>query len=783
MGKFGLSQPVPRTEDPRLLTGKGRFAGDVSLPGQVYALFLRSPHAHAHIAGIDTAAAATAPGVLAVYTGADVTAAGLGDLPCAVPVKHRDGAKAPRPGRPLLARDRVRFVGDTVAMAVAETVEQAKDALELIAVDYRPLPAVAVIEDAILDKAPRLWEGAPGNVAFFWQRGDEGAVNEAFDRAGHVTRIELVNNRLVPCAMEPRAVVGDYHPASGRYTLYTSSQGAHQTKAILAKHTLKVAEEAIHVIVGDVGGGFGTKIFHYAEEALALWAAKQLGRPIKWTGDRAEAFTCDTHGRDQRNRAEAALGADGRILALRVHTFANMGAYLNRFGPANPSLMTGSMLSGAYAIPAIHAVCEGIYTNTVPVDAYRGAGRPEATYLIERLMDAAAGELGLQPDEIRRRNFIRPDQMPYTTASGPTYDCGDFARNMDDAMTAADWTGFDARRADAAKRDRLRGIGMSTYVEICGFEDEEATVHFLEDGTVEILIGTQSTGQGHETAYAQIAADGLGVPIEQIRVVQGDTDRIPFGKGTGGSRSLPVGGPALHNAVVALIDRGKVFASHLLQARGQDIRFADGQFTVAGSGRAIGITQLARAARHMENLPPGEMLPELRAVARYASKASTFPNGCHICELEIDPETGAVELAAYHVVDDFGTIVNPMLLTGQIHGGVVQGIGQALMEETVYDRDSGQLLSGSFLDYAVPRALHIPPMEVGFNCIPCTTNPLGIKGAGEAGTIAACPAVINAIVDALSPLGIRHIDMPATPENIWRAIQAAHETLSQEPSP
>ncbi len=783
MGKFGLSQPVPRTEDPRLLTGKGRFAGDVSLPGQVHALFLRSPHAHAEIAGIDTAAAAKAPGVLAIYTGADTTAAGLGDLPCAVPVKHRDGTKAPRPGRPLLARDRVRFVGDTVAMAVAETLDQARDALELIDVDYRPLPAVAAIEDAIEDMAPRIWEGAPGNLAFFWQRGDEAAVNDALGRASHVTRIELVNNRLVPCAMEPRAVVGDYHPVSGRYTLYTSCQGAHGTKEAISKHTLRVPEEAVHVIVGDVGGAFGSKAFHYAEETLSLWASKQLGRPVKWTGDRGEAFTCDTHGRDQRNTVEAALDADGRVLALRVHTLGNMGAYLNHFGPAIPSQMTGCMLSGVYAIPAIHAVCQGVYTNTVPVDAYRGAGRPEATYLIERLMDAAARELGLPPDEIRRRNFIRPDQMPFTTASGPTYDCGDFARNMDDAMAAAGWAGFEARRAEAAERGRLRGIGMSTYVEICGFDEEEATVHFLEDGTVEVLIGTQSSGQGHQTAYAQIAADGLGLPIERIRVVQGDTDRIPFGKGTGGSRSLPVGGPALDKAVKALIDRGKVFASHLLQARKQDIRFADGQYTVAGSSRGIGITQLARAARDMENLPPGEMLPELRAVARYRTKASTFPNGCHVCELEIDPETGAVELAAYHVVDDFGTVVNPILLTGQVRGGVVQGIGQALMEETVYDRESGQLLSGSFLDYAIPRASHIPSIEVGFNSIPCTTNPLGIKGAGEAGTIAACPAVINAVIDALSPLGIRHIDMPASPENIWRAIQAAHQTRSQEPAP
>ena len=774
MGRFGLSQPVPRTEDPRLLTGHGRYAGDVSLPGQVYALFLRSPHARAEIAAIDIEKAVAAPGVLAVHTGADVEAAGLGDLPCAVPVRDRNGQKLPSPGRPLLVRDRVRFVGDNIAMVVAETLSQARDALELISVDYAPLPAVATIEDAGAEGAPQVWGDGSGNAAFYWQSGDEAVVEDAFGHAEHVVRMELVNNRLVPSAMEPRAVVGDYHPASDRYTLYTSSQGAHDIKRLVAKYTLKVPEEAIRVIVGDVGGAFGSKMFHYAEEALALWTSARLGRPVKWVGDRAEAFTSDTHGRDQRNRVEAALDADGRILALRVHTTANMGAYLNHYAPAIPSQMTGCMLSGAYAIPAIFAVCEGVYTNTVPVDAYRGAGRPEAIYLVERLMEAVARQLGLPPEEIRRRNFIRPEQMPYATASGPTYDSGEFARNMDDAMAAADWAGFEARRAEALTRNRLRGIGMSTYVEICGFDTEEATVRVDQNGIVEILIGTQSSGQGHETAYAQIAAEALGVEIDRIRVVQGDTDRIPFGKGTSGSRSLPVGGPALQNAVDALIERGKTFAAHLLQARKQDIRFADGRYVVAHSTRSVGLVQLAAAAHDMENLPPGETMSELRAVARYSIEGSTFPNGCHICELEVDPETGRIEILAYHVVDDFGTIVNPLLLTGQVRGGIVQGIGQALMEEAVYDRESGQLISGSFLDYAIPHAAGTPSISVSYNSIPCTTNPLGIKGAGEAGTIAACPAVINAVVDALSPLGIQHIDMPATSEKIWRAIRAAH---------
>jgi carbon-monoxide dehydrogenase large subunit len=773
MGPFGMGQPVPRSEDPRLLTGRGRFVADLSLPGEVYAMFLRSPHAHADIAGIDHGAAAAAPGVLAVYTGADVVADGLGDIPCAVPVHGRDGSKLPRPGRRLLARARVRFVGDTVAMVVAETVEQAVDALELIHVDYRALPAVATMDDALGGEAPQLWEGAPGNVAFYWQRGDEAVVNEAFQRAHHVSRVDLINNRVVPCAMEPRAVVARFDPESRRYTLHTQSQGAHRIKEALANDTLKVPQDAVRVIVEDVGGGFGAKIFHYPEEALALWASAKLGRPVKWTGDRSEAFTCDTHGRDQHNRAEAAFDSEGRMLALRVHTTANMGAYLNTFGPAIPSQMTGCMLSGAYAIPIIFAVCEGVYTNTVPVDAYRGAGRPEATYLIERLIDAAARDIDLPPDEIRRRNFIRPEQMPYTTASGPTYDSGDFARNMEDAMATADWDGFEARRKAARARDQFRGIGMSTYVEICGFEQEEATVRFLQDGTVEVLIGTQSTGQGHETAYAQIAADGLGVPFERIKVTQGDTDRIPFGKGTGGSRSLPVGGPAIQEAVAAAIARGTLFARHLLQAGEEQITFADGRFGVAGGDRGIGIGDLAAAARDPENLPPCEATPGLDATARYASKASTFPNGCHVCEVEVDPETGAVEIVGYTVVDDFGTVVNPLLLAGQVHGGVVQGIGQALMERAVYDRESAQLITGSFGDYPLPRAADMPSIALSFNGVPCTTNPLGIKGAGEAGAIGACPAVINAIIDALAPLGIRHIDMPATAETIWRAIQSA----------
>ncbi len=773
MSVFGVGQPVRRSEDARLLTGAGRYVADITPPGTLIAAFLRSAHGHAEIASIDTAAALAIAGVRAVFTAADVAADGLGDLPCAVPVKDRNDAPLPRPGRRLLARGRVRHVGEAVAMVIADTAEAARDGVEAIDVSYHALPAVTAIADATAAGAPALHDEAPGNLAFFWQRGDARAVEQAFAVAAHIVHLDLVHNRVVPSAMEPRAVVGEYDAATERYTLTTSSQGAHAIRDLLAEATLKVPADRIRVIIGDVGGGFGTKIFHYPEEALALWAARRLGQPVKWVGDRSEAFVADTHGRDQENRIRAAFAADHRMLALEVHSRANMGAYLNWFAPAIPSQMTGCMLAGAYAVPAIFATCEGVYTNTTPVDAYRGAGRPEATYIIERLMDTAARQIGMARDDVRRRNFIRPEQMPFRTASGCTYDSGDFARNLNDALAAADADGFEARRATAAARGRLRGLGFSTYVEICGFEEEEATLRFPADGGVELLIGTQSTGQGHETAYAQIVADRLGVPFERIRVVQGDTDRIPFGRGTGGSRSLPVGGPAVLAAATAVVDNGRVLARQLLQAGDAEVVFDGGAFTVGGSGRRITLLELAAAARAPENAPTAAAGSGLDAVARYASQASTFPNGCHVCEVEIDPETGALTIEGYWVVDDFGTIVNPLLLTGQIHGGVAQGIGQALMERAVYEPATGQMQAGSFVDYALPRAGNIPAMSVAFNVVPCQTNPLGIKGAGEAGTIGACPAVINAVLDALAPVGVHHIDMPATPHALWRAIRDA----------
>jgi carbon-monoxide dehydrogenase large subunit len=764
----GLGEAVRRVEDERLLTGRGRFVADLRVADQAHALVLRAPYAHAEIVAIDAREALRTPGVLAVYTAADLAAAGLDDIPCGVAVTDRTGQPLPRPGRRLLARDRVRFAGEPVAFVVAETLAAASDGLDRIAVDYRPLPALASLDAALDPAAVPIWAGAPGNIAFFWERGDEAAVARAIAAAEHRLALRLVNNRVVPCTLEPRACLGSFDAASGTYTLHTSSQGAHLIRDLLARATLKVPPERIRVVVEDVGGGFGTKAFHYPEEALVLFAAARIGRPVRWVGDRADAFLGDTHGRDQINAIEAGFDAEGRLLALSVHTHANMGAYLNGFAPAIPSFMTGCMLSGAYAIPLIYARCEGVYTNTVPVDAYRGAGRPEATYLIERLMDHAARVLGVAPDAIRRRNFIAADAMPYRTASGCTYDSGDFARRLDQALAAADWQGFAGRRAEAASRGRLRGIGLSSYVEICGYEAEEATIRLGGDDVCELLIGTQSTGQGHQTAYAQIVSERLGVPFAQIRVVQGDTARITFGKGTSGSRSLPVGGPAVAAACAHLIAAAEPLARRLLQAGDAPLAFAAGRFVVRDSDRSIGLVELARAARAEEGPAAG-----LAGVARYDSAASTFPNGCHVCEVEIDPETGAVDVVAYHVVDDFGTVVNPLLLAGQVQGGVAQGIGQALIERTVYDPAAARLLTASFFDYRIPAARDVPPIRPIFDGIACQTNPLGIKGAGEAGAIAACPAVINAVLDALAPLGVEAIDMPATPEAIWRAIESA----------
>ncbi|MBI4183240.1 MAG: xanthine dehydrogenase family protein molybdopterin-binding subunit [Proteobacteria bacterium] len=782
MGRFALGQPVRRKEDVRFLTGKGRYLDDLSLPGEAFAAFVRSPHAHARVRALDAAVARRMPGVLGVFTGVDVDADGLGTLPTfgATP-KAPGGGPAAAPPRRLIARERVRFAGEIVALVVAETRAGARDAAEKVEVAYEPLAAIADLRSAVRPGAPLVWDKAPGNVSFVWRTGDARATEAAFRKAAHVTRLALVNNRLEPSPMETRGGIGAFDAATGRYTLHLSSQGVHTIRALLAKEVLKVASAKVRVVTPDVGGAFGLKIFLFPEEALLPWAAAKVGRPVKWTAERSESFLSDTHGRDQASEAELALEKDGTILALRVSTLANMGAYLSLFAPEIPTAIGAVMLAGVYRFAAAQVSVTGVLTHTGPVDAYRGAGRPEAAYLIERLIDAAGRELGLAPEEIRRRNFIPPSAMPFTTALGETYDSGDFERNLADALRLSGHERREERRRAARARGRLYGFGLATYIESCGGgADEQASLRFEPDDTVTVLVGTQSNGHGHETVFAQIAADSLGLDIERVKVVQGDTDLVSFGRGTGGSRALPVAGNAVLKVAERAIERGKEVAAHLLEAARADIVFADGRFAIAGTDRSLSLFEVARAAREDKSLPPAPPRPAkeaglsgLDADLRFAPSGSTYPNGCHACEVEVDPETGAVEIVGYTVVDDFGVVANPPLLAGQVHGGVAQGIGQALLEGCVYDPGSGQLLTGSFVDYALPRADRVPPIAFRYNVIPTRANPLGIKGAGEAGAVGAPPAVINAVVDALAHLGVRHVEMPATPERVWRAIRAA----------
>ena len=775
MGQFGVGQSVRRKEDVRLLTGGGRFLDDISLPDEAHAFVLRSPHAHANIGAIDTSAARDAPGVIAVLTGADVEADGLGGIICLAPVESKDGREMPQPPHPLLARGRVRCVGDGLAMVIADSPAQAKDAAERIVVDYDPLPAVIGTADAASDGAPQVWDEAPNNTVFDWELGDKAAVDAAFAAAAQVSTIDLVNQRVVVNSIEPRGAMGRFDPATGLYTLHTPTQMPHMAREVLAGPVLHVEPDKLRVVSTEVGGGFGMKAFVYVEQALVLWAAKKVGRPVKWQSERAEAFLCDTQGRDQVTHAELALDGEGKFLALRVSSTANLGAYLSNFAPMIATVAGNTMLTGLYAIPAAHVEVKGVFTNTVLVDAYRGAGRPEASYVIERLVDTAARDAGLSPDEIRRRNFVPPEMIPHTTPLGVTFDSGNFIQNMEDAAATAGWAGFEARRKRSAARGMLRGIGIGAYVETAGAgPDEGAEVIFEDDGSVTVLIGTMTNGQGHATSYSQVLEDILGLPFESINIVQGDTARIATGGGTGGSRSMMHGGVALKHAADKIIEKGRKIAAHVLEAAEADVEFAGGSFTIIGTDRRLSVAEVAAAAKDRANLPEG-LEPGLDAAARSEVEVGTYPNGCHICEVEIDPETGACEVVNYTVADDFGRVVNPLLVEGQVHGGVAQGAGQALLEACVYDPESGQLMSGSFMDYALPRADTLPAINFEFNEVLCTTNPLGIKGAGEAGTVGALAAVINAVVDALSGLGVRHIEMPATPARIWQAIAAARE--------
>lgn len=774
MTKFGMGQSVPRSEDPRLLTGRGRYTDDINRPDQAYATFVRSPYASAAIRSIDLEAARQAPGVLAVYVIDDLDAEGIGPIPCRVSVTNRDGSTSHAPERPALARGRVRHVGDPVAAIIATSPEAGRDAAELVEIDYDAGSAVVVTEKALDPAAPKVWEELPDNQCFDWGLGDEASTDAAFAQAAHVVELSLVNNRVVVNSMEGRACIADYDRTAERFTFIVGSQGVFSMRAQLAKSIFKLPEDRFHVLTADVGGAFGMKIFMYPEYVVALFAARRLGRPVKWTSERSEAFLTDSQGRDHVTTARLALDADGRMLGLKVDTVANLGAYLSNFGPFVASSAGAKMLTGLYAIPAAYARYRGVFTHTTPVDAYRGAGRPEAAYVIERLVDVAARRLGLEAAELRRRNFMPSDSMPCTTALGVIYDSGEFARNLDDALALADAAGFAARKAASARRGKLRGLGLSTYVEACaGGMPEEAKLVVERSGAITLYIGTQNNGQGHETAYQQLIAERLGVAMDSIAVVQGDSDRIASGGGTGGSRSVPVGGVAVAEAADLIREKAQGLAADMLEAAAADIVLEEGRFAIVGTDRSVSFTEIVAAM-------PGEDAIAFDETGGFKPNAPTLPNGAHLCEVEVDPDTGEVAILRYSVVDDLGRVLNPLLAAGQIHGGVVQGVGQALYEHTVYDEDSGQLLSGSFMDYALPRAEDIPSFDIRFNEVPCKTNPLGMKGAGEAGTIGATPAVINAIVDALATFGVEHVDMPATPLKVWHLCQQHHALAAAE---
>jgi carbon-monoxide dehydrogenase large subunit len=769
--KFGLAQPVRRVEDPRLLKGLGRYTDDIVLPGMLHGIVLRSPHAAAKILSIDTAEASAIPGVHAIYTAADLEAAGLGTLPCAAAVQNRDGTPMASPPHPVLADGAVRHVGDPVAFIVASTGELARDAAEQVRVDYEVLPSATDLATAMDPGAAAVWPEVKNNIVFDWEIGDKTATDAAFATAAHVTKLSVVNNRIVVSSMESRAAIADYDRSSGRWTLYANTQGGWLIKNLIGP-LFNTDPENFRIVTPDVGGGFGMKLFLYAEHVLTCFASRALGFPVKWAADRAESFLCDTQGRDNVTAGELAIDADGKFVALRTRNISGMGAYLSTFAPYIPTYAGTGVLSSIYGFKAIYANVLGVFTNTVPVDAYRGAGRPEANYLVERLVDAAARELKIDRIELRRRNMVPPSAMPHSTPVGKTYDSGDFQIVMDAALRKMDYSGFATRRADATARGKRRGLGLAYYLEATGGDaTERAEIRFAEDGFVDLYVGTQSTGQGHETAYIQLMADRLGIDGETIRVRQGDTDTIPVGGGTGGARSLYSEGQAIVKTAASIVEKGKQAAADEMEAAVADITFAEGRFTIAGTDRGIGIVELAAAQRR--KAAAGQHAIPLDTAEVATIDFHTFPNGCHMAEVEIDPETGVVAVVRYVVCDDVGKAVNPMIVRGQVAGGVAQGLGQAILEHTVYDPASGQLLSGSFTDYALPRAADVPDVEVDLLEVPCATNPLGVKGAGEAGAVGSPPALINAIIDALSVDGITSIDMPATPERVWRALAAA----------
>ena len=776
MSSSPIGKSLPRREDERFLTGAGQYTDDVVMPGQTYAVFVRSPHAHARIGKIDTSRALKAPGVVAIFTGADLAEAKVGGLPCGWLIHSKDGSPMKEPPHPVLAQGKVRHVGDQVALIVAESLNQAKDAAELVEVDYEPLPAV--VDPATADKAPAaVHDEVPNNVCYDWGHGDKAATDAAFAKAAHVTKMEFINNRLIPNAMEPRAANAVYTRHDDSYTLYVASQNPHVERLLMSAFVLGLPESKVRVIAPDVGGGFGSKIFLYPEETALVWASKRVGRPIKWTAERSESFMTDAHGRDHVTRAEMAMDAQGGFLAMRVSTTANMGAYLSTFASSVPTILYATLLAGQYRTPAIYAEVKSVFTNTAPVDAYRGAGRPEATYVVERLVEQCAREMKIDPVEIRRRNFVT--QFPYATPVGLTYDTGDYGATLDKALVMADVAGYPARKAEAASRGKLRGLGYSCYIEACGiapsniagalgaraglFEAGEVRVH--PTGTVTIFTGSHSHGQGHETTFAQVVAGKLGIPMENVEIVHGDTGRVPFGMGTYGSRSLAVGGTAIIKAVDKIVAKGKKIAAHLLEAADTDIDFEGGEFKVKGTDKKIPFGQVALTAYVPHNYPLDKLEPGLNENAFYDPTNFTYPAGSYVCEIEVDPETGRTRVVQFVAVDDFGNVVNPMIVEGQVHGGLAQGLGQAMLEGCAYDPESGQLLTGSYMDYTMPRADDLPKFTIGTNVTPCTHNPLGVKGCGEAGAIGSPAAFINALTDAL---GVRDVPMPATPERVWR---------------
>jgi len=781
MVKFGVGQSMKRVEDDRLITGHGRFTDDVSFPDQVYAVLVRSPYAHAKLGEIDIAEAQAAEGVLAVYTAADFDAAGYGEVPnvAYAMVKNRDGTPMYKTTRPILARDCVRYAGDPVAVVVATSEALARDAAELVMADYDERPVIVDTQKAAAADAPVIWTEHGSNVVYDWEVGDEAAMAEAKAKAAHVVKVSLINNRIIVNAMEPRAALGSYDAEADKYTLHVGSQGVHGMRARIAEICLHVPVEKLRVISDDVGGGFGMKTFAYNEYPIVLFASKQLGRPVKWTADRSESFLSDTQGRDHVTDAELALDADGHILGVEVITIANLGAYQSQFAAFIPTLAPRGMHVGVYKVPVLYNRVKAVMTNTVPVDAYRGAGRPEASYVIERLMDAAARELGIGPDELRRRNFIPAADMPYNNRPSLPFDSGDFDRNLTDALAGSDFQDFETRRAASASQGKLGGIGLAYYVErtAAGMTEFARLEVDGDEGMVHVYTGSQTNGQGHETVWTQYVSSRLGVDIEKIKVHAGDSDVLAGGAGTGGSKAVYMATGALGVASDTLIEKGREIAANELEAAVIDVEFrgADGEavFAVVGTDRRIDLFRVAKIAETQVDLG------EFSADGEYDQKGNTFPNGAHVCEVEIDPETGDLEIVRYTVVDDFGTVLNPPIVAGQVHGGIAQGLGQAMGEHTVYDEETGQLITGSFQDYWMPRADDMPNFDFTYNEIPAKSNELGVKGAGEAGTVGAPAAFISAVLDALTPYGVTSIDMPVTPQKLWRVIHEARRQAAE----